>query len=201
MRLYGEALNAEQMATLSEHYAHAYGFRLMPKLAPGGKPLAANGLASTNLHVAAGTSFAVPLSADAPFTFRRGVGLLTGAGQFLGSYRYAAGSTLDTAAEMADVEDLQIVGATLRFSPGGTLPWTSSGLSRVSGEITVDVSAWEGVPSIPSRMTLARIDPATVEPGTVFTRKGLNNGTTITYDSATGELWMETLTGLRIIFR
>ena len=102
---------------------------------------------------------------------------------------------------MADVEDLQIVGATLRFSPGGTLPWTSSGLSRVSGEVAVDVSAWEGVSSIPSRVTLAEFDPAAVEPGTVFTRKGLNNGTTITYDSATGELRMETLTGLRIIFR
>ena len=126
---------------------------------------------------------------------------LTGEGKFLGSYRYAAGSTLDTSAEMARVEDLQIVGATLRFSPGETLPWTPADVSRLSGEIAVDVSGWEGVSSIPSRVTLAAFDPATVEPGTVFTRKGLNNGTTITYDSATGELRMETLTGLRIIFR
>lgn len=164
-------------------------------------PVTANGLGTTNIHVAADAVFKVPMSADSPFSFTHGVGRLTGDGKFLGSYRYAAGSTLDTAAEMADVEDLQIVGAMLRFSPGGTLPWTSSGLSRVSGEITVDVSAWEGLSSIPSRVTLARFDPAAVEPGTIFTRKGLNNGTTITYDSATGELRMETLTGLRIIFR
>ena len=201
VRLYGESLDAEQMATLSEHYAHAYGFRLMPKLAPGGMPVAANGLGATNIHVAAGAVFKVPMSADSPFSFTHGVGRLTGDGLFLGSYRYAAGSTLDTSAEMADVEDLQIVGATLRFSPGGTLPWTSSGLSRVSGEIAVDVSGWEGVSSIPSRVTLARFDPATVEPGTVFTRKGLNNGTTIVYDPVTGALQMDTLTGLRIIFR
>ena len=74
-------------------------------------------------------------------------------------------------------------------------------LSRVSGEIAVDVSAWEGVSSIPSRVTLAEFDPAAVEPGTVFTRKGLNNGTTIVYDPVTGALQMNTLTGLRIIFR
>ena len=201
VRLYGESLDAEQMATLSEHYAHAYGFRLMPKLAPGGMPVAANGLGATNIHVAAGAVFKVPMSADSPFSFTHGVGRLTGDGLFLGSYRYAAGSTLDTSAEMADVEDLQIVGATLRFSPGEALPWTSSGLSRVSGEIAVDVSGWEGVSSIPSRVTLARFDPAAVEPGTVFTRKGLNNGTTIVYDPVTGALQMDTLTGLRIIFR
>ena len=65
----------------------------------------------------------------------------------------------------------------------------------------MDVSDREGVSSIPLRVTLARFNPATVESGTVFTRKGLNNGMTITYDSATGELRMETLTGLRIIFR
>ena len=201
VRLYGESLDAEQMATLSEHYAHAYGFRLMPKLAPGGMPVAANGLGATNIHVAAGAVFKVPMSADSPFSFTHGVGRLTGDGLFLGSYRYAAGSTLDTSAEMADVEDLQIVGATLRFSPGEALPWTSSGLSRVSGEIAVDVSGWEGVSSIPSRVTLAEFDPAAVEPGTVFTRKGLNNGTTIVYDPVTGALQMDTLTGLRIIFR
>ena len=201
VRLYGEALDAEQMATLSEHYAHEYGFRLMPKLAPGDKSLAVNGLAATNLHVAAGASFVVPLSEDAPFSFTHGVGRLTGDGKFLGSYRYAAGSTLDTATLAANVEDLQVVGAALRFSPGETLPWTPSSLSRVSGEIAVDVSAWEGVSSIPSRVTLAEFDPAAVEPGTVFTRKGLNNGTTIVYDPATGALQMDTLTGLRIIFR
>ena len=188
VRLYGVALNAEQMANLSEHYAHEYGFRLMPKLAPGDKSLAVNGLAATNLHVAAGASFVVPLSEDAPFSFTHGVGRLTGDGKFLGSYRYAAGSTLDTATMAANVEDLQVVGATLRFSPGETLPWTPSGL-------------WEGVSSIPSRVTLAEFDPAAVEPGTVFTRKGLNNGTTIVYDPVTGALQMNTLTGLRIIFR
>ena len=127
--------------------------------------------------------------------------IVAGDGMFLGSYRYAAGSTLDTATLAANVEDLQVVGATLRFSPGETLPWTPSGLSRVSGEIAVDVSAWEGVSSIPSHVTLAEFDPATVEPGTVFTRKGLNNCTTIVYDPVTGALQMDTLTGLRIIFR
>ena len=102
---------------------------------------------------------------------------------------------------MAHVEDLQIVGATLRFSPGETLPWTPADVSRLSGEIAVDVSGWEGVSSIPSRVTLAELDPAKVEPGTVFTRKGLNRNTEIVYDPVTGILQMETLTGLRIIIR
>ena len=50
-------------------------------------------------------------------------------------------------------------------------------------------------------LAMAEFDPATVEPGTVFTRKGLNNCTTIVYDPVTGALQMDTLTGLRIIFR
>ena len=201
VRLYPQALTSEQMKALSEHYAYEYGFRLLPTIAPGGMSVAANGLGATNIHVAADAVFKVPMSADSPFAFTHGVGRLTGEGKFLGSYRYAAGSTLDTSAEMAQVEDLQIVGATLRFSPGETLPWTPVGASRISGEIAVDVSGWEGVPSIPSRVTLAVFDPATVEPGTVFTRKGLTRSTTIVYDPATGVLQMETLTGLRIILR
>ena len=203
VRLYPEALTSDQMKALSEHYAYEYGFRLLPMIAPGGMSAAANGLGATNIHVAAGATFKVPISADAPFAFTHGVGRLTGEGKFLGSYRYAAGSTLDAGAEMADVEDLQIVGATLRFPRGASLPWTpGSALSRVAGSITVDMSDWAGLRNnLPSNLTLAQFDPAVVDPAVTFTCEGLGGSSTLEYNAETGVLVMHTVSGTRILFK
>ena len=165
----------------------------------GRKNLVATGLAATNVNVASGATLRLPHSATSPYTIGAGVSL-GGEGAILGSVRYAAGATLDVSAGVPDIEDIQIVDATLRFTRAqdASAPWQAANVSRISGTVTVDASDWASGKT-PGRIMLMTVDPDAVD--ATFALTGLSQASTLSFDRSSGLLAIDTLSGTFIVIR
>jgi len=198
-RLYTCALDEDECVALCDYYAKRYGFARAGTVPVGRENLTATGLAATNVTVAAGATLRLPYSETKPYTLGAGMAL-GGAGAIRGSVRYGAGAELDVSAGVPDIEDIQIDGATLRFTraQGATSPWLAGNVSRLSGTVTIDASDW-ATGKVPSRIKLMIVDPDAVD--ATFNLIGLSPASTLSFDRNTGLLQIVTKTGFTIIVR
>ena len=116
------------------------------------------------------------------------------------SVRYAAGAVLDVSAGVPDIEDIQIDGATLRFTRAqdASAPWQAANVSRISGTVTVDASNWASGKT-PGRIMLMTVDPDAVD--ATFALTGLSQASTLSFDRSSGLLAIDTLSGTIIVIR
>ena len=198
--VWSHALSEAEMSAATEHLAAQYSFRPLAKYPFGLEKTLARGIGATNIAVAAGATLRLPQSATAPLTLGAGQSV-SGAGEIQGSVRFGVGSVVDFGSTLPAIDDVQLAGCTLRFPAVDAGAFSMPNVSSVSGGITVDVSAWKGVGSMPSRVNLVQFDPAVVDAGTTFTLTGLDGRSSINYDSETGMLQMRSQSGSIIIFR
>ena len=198
-RLYTRALDTDECVALCDYYAKRFSFARAGTVPIGRKNLVATGLAATNVNVASGATLRLPHSATSPYTIGAGVSL-GGEGAILGSVRYAAGATLDVSAGVPDIEDIQIVDATLRFTRAqdASAPWQADNVSRISGTVTVDASDWASGKT-PGRIMLMTVDPDAVD--ATFALTGLSQASTLSFDRSSGLLAIDTLSGTFIVIR
>ena len=169
VKLYDKALTQAEMRDLGEHWAQKYATQLLVGYKYTAAHRRATGLAATNISVAAGARLSMPLSDTAPFTMTRGT--LSGAGEFLGTYRLQGSAALDASEAAPSVlDELNLAGgATVKVSKDA---FGSLSVRRlvVSGANAVDISAGSAVPG--RRETILTYDEAEIDPDATWTVVG-----------------------------
>ena len=192
-------LTEEEMLAICQKAACDYGFNLKERRAFTVADMTTRGIAATNYTVAAGATLRMPLSATAPLTLGAGT-TLSGAGTFEGSYRFGTGAVLDFATLPAKIEDIQMAdGSVMRFVAGAT-PADGSGISAISGNVTLDVSA---LPDAQSRSILPvlSVGKDRIAIGTTYQIVGARSGATAEYDDGSGCVVIKQDVGSVIVIR
>ena len=196
--VYGRALTLDEMRALSESYAAEFGFRLLPTMPFAEGEVKAFGLGATNVIVRAGATLELPVSKTSAYALPAGA-TLSGAGTFLGSYKFGADTTLDLSGTAATVpEDVQVAGGTLRFAFGTVAEF---GEFEASGTVKVEIVGLPGSDAVPRRVLLARFGSAAVADGTAWQGHGLDDNQRLRFDAATGTLWLDTKRGMMLSVR
>lgn len=198
LKFWKEELTEDQMLAVSRQAACDYDFNLKERRAFTIEEIASRGLGATNLTVASGAVLRMPWSRTAPFVLPAG-GTLSGAGTFLGSYRFGAGSILDFSTLEGSVDDIQLAdGATMRFPKSG-LPVDGSNVSSVSGRIAVDVSAVLEE-SMPRWTLLMSLPPEALSGSVTFDVVGNSDVSgKVVYDARRGGLLFKAEKGFSVI--
>jgi len=184
------------MRDLGEHWAKKYATQLLVGYAFDEDKLRERGLGATNVLVAAGARLSLPLSDDAPFALGSG-STISGAGEFLGSYRLLAGATFDiTGATPSYFDDLQLAGGGIKVDP------FAEGAAKVrrlkaQGENVVWMT---GSGDRPSRKTVLEFDEADIDGGATWVVRGANaDKSRIVVDEDGGKLVLKTQIGIILI--
>ena len=202
VRIYDSALTKGQMRDLGEYFADRYGFQLLIgyKCTSGNRR--AIGLGATNVTVAAGASFAVPVNEQsAAFSLKAGA-TLSGAGDFLGSYGLTAGATLDiTAACPSFFDDLQISGGTIRASKRQSSPMHVRRLA-VGATATVDLTAGAEPDALVRKLPILTYDEAEIDPDAEWSVVGVPSGQArIVVDAERKTVFCKFIRGMLLIVR
>ena len=198
VKLYDKALTQAEMRDLGEHWAQKYATQLLVGYKYTTAHRRATGLAATNVMVSAGARLSMPLSDTAPFTMTRGT--LSGAGEFLGTYRLQGAAALD-ASEVAPsvLDELNLAGgATVKVSKDA---FGSLKVRRlvVSGANAVDITAGSTVPG--RRETILTYDEAEIDPDATWTVVGGDKNMSVVHDPENKRLVLYTKFGMSIIVR
>lgn len=192
-------LTVDEMRAVCEKAAFEYGFNLKERRAFTAQEIVARGLSATNVYVASGATFRVPLSATAPYDVNDGV--LTGTGRFEGSFRFGESSTVDLE-NLPDIEDVQIDGAILKVGESVlTRPYVGGNVSSLAGVVKVDVSALANNLSMKARLPILSIDPGAVSKGVLFMVVGGDETMWAEYDERLRCLCLRRQLGAMLIIR
>ena len=198
VKLYDKALTQAEMRDLGEYWAQKYATQLLVGYKYTPAHLRESGLGATNISVAAGARLSMPLSDTAPFTMTRGT--LSGAGEFIGTYRLQGSAALDASAVAPSVlDELNLAGgATVKVSKDA---FGSLSVRRlvVSGANAVDISAGSAVPG--RRETILTYDEAEIDPDATWTVVGGDTNMSVVHDPANRRLVLYTKFGMAIIVR
>lgn len=170
VKLYGSALTKEQMRYLGEYWAKKYATQLLTGHRHSNETLRETGLGATNILVAADASLSLPLTDETPFTLKPGA-RLSGAGRFMGSYRFSSGSSFDvTDCVPASFDDLQMYGGSIVVDRAkfGT---STLHVRRLKAEGVNTISV-EGADELPYKTVLFTFDEADVAENTSWIVKG-----------------------------
>ena len=198
IKLYGSALTKAQMRDLGEHWAEKYGTQLLVGYKYDMDKIRAIGLGATNVTVAAGARLSLPLSDDAPFTLKAG-STLSGAGEFLGTYKFAAGSVFDLSGETPSAfDELSLAGgATVKVSTA--TPVAHVRKLTVAGSNVIDVTG--GIDENVRKTAVLTFDECDVDENATWTVRGASAGATIVVDPARKELVVKQMLGVMLIVR
>lgn len=170
VKLYGSALTKEQMRNLGEYWAKRYATQLLTGHRHSAETLREKGLGATNILVAADARLSLPLTDDTPFTLAPGA-RLSGAGSFMGSYRFASGSQFDiTDCAPASFDDLQMYGGSIVVDRAN-LGTSTLHVRRLKTE-GVNIVSLEGADELPYKKVLFTFDEADVAENTSWIVKG-----------------------------
>ena len=160
VKLYGSALTKAQMRDLGEYWAKKYATQLLTGYRHSKETIRETGLGATNIVVAADARLSLPLTDQTPFTLAPGA-RLSGAGSFMGSYRFAAGSVFDLADGVPEsFDDLQMYGGSIVFDRAN-LGNSTLHVRRLKVEGVNTVSI-EGAEELPYKTVLFTFDESDV---------------------------------------
>ena len=160
VKLYGSALTKDQMRGLGEFWAKKYATQLLTGYRHSKETIRETGLGATNIVVAADARLSLPLTDETPFTLAPGA-RLSGAGSFMGSYRFAAGSVFDLADGAPEsFDDLQMYGGSIVFDRAN-LGNSTLHVRRLKVEGVNTVSI-EGAEELPYKTVLFTFDESDV---------------------------------------
>ncbi|MBR3922109.1 MAG: hypothetical protein IKJ45_03280, partial [Kiritimatiellae bacterium] len=160
VKLYGSALTKAQMRDLGEYWAKKYATQLLTGYRHSKETIRETGLGATNIVVAADARLSLPLTDETPFTLAPGA-RLSGAGSFMGSYRFAAGSVFDLADGAPEsFDDLQMYGGSIVFDRAN-LGKSTLHVRRLKVEGVNTVSI-EGAEELPYKTVLFTFDESDV---------------------------------------
>lgn len=198
VKLYGSALTKEQMRDLGEHWAKKYATQLLVGYTFDESKLRERGLGATNVMVAAGARLSLPLSEDAPFTLKAG-STLSGAGEFLGTYKFAAGAVFDLSGETPSTfDELSLAGgATVKVSTATAVAHVRK--LTVAGSNVIDVTG--GIDENVRKTAVLTFDECDVDENATWTVRGASSGATIVVDPARKELVVKQMLGVMLIVR
>jgi len=199
IKLYGSALTKAQMRDLGESWAAKYGTQLLVGYKYELNNVRAIGLGATNVTVAAGARLSLPLSDTAPFTLKTG-STLSGAGEFLGTYKFLAGSVFDlTGATPSFFDELNLAGgATVKVSKDAFGTYKVRRLVA-TGANAIDIGAGSAVPG--HRETLLSYDEAEIDPAATWTVVNGDANMSVVHDPINKRLLLRSQFGLSIIVR
>jgi hypothetical protein len=170
VKLYGSALTKAQMRDLGEYWAKKYATQLLTGYRHSKETIRETGLGATNIIVAADARLSLPLTDETPFTLAPGA-RLSGAGSFMGSYRFASGSQFDiTDCAPASFDDLQMYGGSIVVDRAN-LGTSTLHVRRLKTE-GVNIVSLEGADELPCKTVLFTFDEADVAENTSWIVKG-----------------------------
>ncbi len=198
VRLYGTALSKDAMRDLGEHWAKKYATHLLVGYKYGSEHLKESGLAATDVTVAEGARLSLPLSDMSPYTLGSGA-KLAGAGEFLGTYRFADGSVFDLSAMVPTFFD------ELNLAGGATVRVARATLGAhvrrlvVSGANAIDLVA--DADDLNVKETLLTFDEAEIDDGATWTVRGCLPDAEVRVDMRNRRLVLRSPRGFRLIIR
>lgn len=197
IKLYDQALTKDEMRDLGEHWAEKYGTQMLVGYPYTAKNLRAIGLGATNVAVAAGARLSLPLSDTAPFTMT--CGTLSGAGEFLGTYKFASGAVFDLTAETPSLfEELNLAGgATVKVTKA-----TAGAHVRkltATGNNVIDVT--DGLDGSVRKTVVLTFDECAVDENASWTVRGASAGATVVVDTVKKQLVVKQQLGVLLIVR
>lgn len=170
VKLYSSALTKDQMRELGEYWAEKYATHLLAGHRFSADMLKESGLGATNILVAADARLSLPLTDETPFTLVSGA-RLSGAGSFMGSYRFSSGSVFDVAdCVPASFDDLQMHGGAIAVDRAN-LGTSTLHVRRVKAE-GANVVSVEGTDDLPHRTVLFTFDNAEISESASWIVKG-----------------------------
>ena len=196
--VWDRALTEAEMTAATENLAAKYRIRPLAKMPFEAGDVTDSGLSATNITVAAGATLRLPVSKSAPFTLTAGA--LSGEGRVLGTVRFGAGATCDFSAQ-PDIEDVQLADGSVLKLGDSVLTAPLDGISSVSGNVTVDISAIAAQLPKKGRWPIVAIDAAAVEGATFAVVGGYDATMRVEYDAARGCLILRREVGLMVIVR
>ena len=197
VKLYDKALTQAEMRDLGEHWAQKYATQLLVGYKYKPAHLRESGLGATNVTVAAGARLSMPLSDTAPFTMTRGT--LSGAGEFLGTYKFASGAVFDLTAETPSAfDELNLAGgATVRVTKA-TAGAHVRKLTATGGNV-IDVT--DGLDENVRKTTVLTFDECDVDEDATWTVRGASTGATVIVDTVKKQLIVKQQLGVMILVR
>ena len=195
--VWDRALTETEMTAATGNLAAKYKIRPLAKMPFAEEQIDTCGLSATNISVAAGATLRLPISRTAPLTLTNG--RVSGEGRVLGSVRFAAGSTFDVSTSPA-IEDVQLAdGAVLKLD-GRVLTAPLTGISSVTGHVTVDLTAVAEALPKKSRWPIVTMDAASAE-GATFEVVGGDRSLSVEYSERLGALAVCRQLGCTLIIR